>query len=75
MGIKTEGARSDWLGFLNNLQLKTGILIDVDMRMEFSNAVLTSHDSVICLCEIWLKEDINSKELLLNNYDIFPRER
>ena len=43
--------------------------------MEFSNAVLTSKESVICLCETWLNEDIISRELLLNNCDIYPRER
>ena len=45
--IKTEGAKSDRLGFLNILQLYTGSLIDIDRRLKFSNAVLTSNYNVI----------------------------
>ena len=42
--------------------------------MKFSKAVLTSNYNVICLCETWLIESINSKELLLNDYDIYRKD-
>ena len=73
--IKTEGAKSDWLCFLNILQLNTRSLIDIDRGMKFSNAVLTSNYNEICLCETWLNENINSKEPLLNDYEIYRKDR
>ena len=73
--INTEGANSDWLGFLNILHIYTRSLIDIDRRMKFSNAVLPSAYNVICLCETWLNENINAKGLLLNDYDIYSKER
>ena len=47
--IKTEGAKSDWLGFLNILQFNTRSLINIDRRMKFSNAVLTSSYNVMSM--------------------------
>ena len=73
--IKTEVAKSDWLGFPNILQLNTRSFIDKDRRMKFSNAVLTSNYNEICLWETWLNEKIISKELPLNDIDIYQKDR
>ena len=73
--IKTEGARFDWLSFLNLLQLNKRSLVNMEKRMKFSNAVLTSNYNVICLCETWLNENILTEELLMNDYDICRKDK
>ena len=64
------------LGFLNVLQLNARILINFHRRRKFANAKALSDYNVVCLCETWLNENIESAEMLLHNYTLYrPDEK
>ena len=65
-----------WLGgFLHILQLNTRILVKIERRSKFANAVINSDYNVLCLCETWLNDNIHDSELFLNDYNIYRSDR
>ena len=50
-------------------------LINLERRMKFANAIATSNNDILCLCEAWLNENIATSELILNEYSIYRSER
>ena len=50
-------------------------LVNIERRMKFAIAVFSSEYNVYCLQESWLNENIDSAELLLNDYTIYRSDR
>ena len=49
--------------------------MNFDRRMKFANAKTPSHYNVVCTFETWLKENIESAEMLLHNYTVYRSDR
>ena len=64
-----------WLGFINILLINTRSLASMQRRSKFANAVMLNDYNNICACETWLKDNISSSELLLDNYTIYRSDR
>ena len=43
-------------------------------RMELSNSIVHSDYDIICLCETWLREDVTTASIFLNNYNVYKND-
>lgn len=50
-------------------------LVSLERRLKFANAVTIAGYNVVCLCETWLNDRINSSELFLDGYNIYRADR
>lgn len=50
-------------------------LVNFERRAKLSDAIICGTYSIICLCETWLNEQIDSSELLFNEFSVYRADR
>ena len=68
-------AEDAWLRKATTLTFNCRGNLALNRKMKWSKSTLHSDYDIICLCEIWLTEDVTTHSIFLENYNVYKNDK